>query len=106
MNYTILPENIKTFEIDDLCTKKNPCMHCCTIIYNNGKQDKRHLNANVISSAIENLGKDKIIGNHQHFPKSKTIPDDYTPTVEEYQFNSTVFSVFSFVFSNPGKEDI
>ena len=99
MNY-ILPEYIKIFEIDDLCMKKNSCMHSCTIIYNNGKQDKRYLKAEVISSAIESLGKDKIIGNHQHFPKSKEcIPDDYTPIVEQYQFNSTVLSVYSFVFS-------
>lgn len=101
MNYNIIPEYIKIFEIDDLCMKKNSCMHSCTIIYNNGKQDTRHLNGSVISSAIENLGKDKIIGNHQHFPKNKRpIPDDYVQTVEQYQFNSTVLSVYSFVFSN------
>ncbi len=100
MNYNILPEYIKTFEIDDQCIKKNGCMHSCTIIYTDGKQDKRYLNESVIASAIENLGKDKIIGNHQHFPKIKRgIPDDYIPTVEEYPFNSTVLSVYAFVFT-------
>lgn len=67
MTISVTSNILRTFEIEDACPGTYLCNHVCTTTLNDGTKHKSRINGATIFFLIQHIGKDRVVGNHQHF---------------------------------------
>lgn len=97
MSFSVRPENVLFFEIENTCMKGFPCGHSCTITLSEGRKESiLGLDGDKIYVLINSIAEYKIDGDISHFEKYKNI--------EEYWINYSHSK--SHTYTSPIPEEI